>query len=550
MKRLLCFVLLLCLGLAGCNLSPVVESSMEAPSLPLPVLPKPVVLPQDLGEVPVLIDPELESIYAFSSQEPPDVPTVDPSDIVPISELPEEAVPHVRGPAGTVRARTYLEPQGHDPVYADVDGDGQTELIYWCCGPTSGLFTVGLCVYGLEQGWPVLKGETILNLRYTDSLGLEADAGQVFFRCSLRKWDDKAGGYTDGGTLRLPVTLTDGILLLNGGELPEEMDLWSGGTVLGAVGSSFSVLREQVGSEALLDCPSCLVWQKTIPVPDGDPAGEGEVWTFAAVTDNGVTVTGTADYPPPGSGSMILSLRDEALEPIPPVEDPEALLGLTVVKLTGLLGPYHFDMSSTPGLLIPCWFTEDGKLLIVTVSGSESFIALWDMTAGSPFLGSELVTFRDNDEPNVPDNTGDSEGDPNNPDTPDDPDLVTVHQEAIPTRIENAERWEGFLAAAELGEENGLTLRLIFEGGTYDLDLRYDGEVFRLTDEGTTGEYKYLLVSVEDTPPPGAKYRRAVHYLLSDDPDLTWEAYFARTVSSSVLFDQAAARSLFSVFDD
>ena len=543
MKRIFVLVLLLCLGLAGCGLAPVAESPMEAPTLPAPVPPKPSILPEDLGEVPVLIDPELESIYAFSSQEPP--------DIVPISELPEEAFPHVRGPAGTVRARTYLAPHGHDPVYADVDGDGQTELIYWCYGPTSGLFTVGICVYGLEQGWPVLKGETILNLRYTDTLGLEEDAGQVFFRCTLRKWDDKAGGYTDGETLRLPVSLAEGVLLLNGGELPEDMDLWGGGTVLGAVGSSFSALREQVGSEALLDCPSCLVWQKTVfPGPDNDPAGEGEVWTFAAVTDNGVTVTGTTAYPPPGSGSMILDLLGEALEPIPPVEDPKALLGLTVVKLTGLLGPYHFDMSTTPGLLVPCWFTEDGKLLIVTVSGSESVVALWDMTAGTPFLGSELTVFGVDE----PDGTGEP-SDPGRPDEPDDlggsddPDVVTVHQETIPTQIENAERWEGFLAAAALGEENGLTLRLVYEEGTYELDLRYDGEVFTLVDEGITGTYKYLLASEEDAPRPGAKYRRAVHYLLSDDPDLTWEQYFARMVSSSVLLDAAAARSLFSVYE-
>ena len=139
-------------------------------------------------------------------------------------------------------------------------------------------------------------------------------------------------------------------------------------------------------------------------------------------------------------------------------------------------------------------------------------------------------------------------GEPDGPDAPDDLDLVTVHQEVIPTRIENAERWEGFLAAAERGEADSLTLRLIYEEGTYELDLRCDGEVFRLTDEGTTGEYKYLLASVEDTPRPGAKYRRAVHYLLSDDPDLTWEQYFSRMVSSSVLFDQAAARGLFTVY--
>ena len=548
MRRIVVFILLLCLGLAGCDLSTVAESSVEAPTLPVPVPPEPVVLPRDLGEVPVLIDPELEGIPTYSSQEPPDVPTVDPSDIVPISELPEEAFPHVRGPAGTVRAMTYLGLGANDPVYGDVDGDGQTELVYWCYGPTSGVFTVGICVYGLEQGWPVLKGSALLTLSNCGDPRLEREQDRVIFRCTPREWDAEKRESVALEPLRLPVTLADGSLLLNGGALPDLIRS-AGGSVLGSVGSSFSVLRERLGEEVLLDCPSCLVWQKTVATdPDGDPAGEGEVWTFAAVTDNDVTVTGTAAYPPPGSGSMILDLWGKSLEPIPPVEDPQALVGLTAVKLTGLLGPYHFDMSSTPGLLIPCWFTEDGKLLIVTVSGSESFIALWDMTAGTPFLGSELVTFRDNDEPNVPDEPDDT-GDPDGPDLPDDPDVVTVHQEAIPTRIENEERWEGFLAAAERGEADSLTLRLVYEEGTYDLDLRCDGEVFTLVDEGITGTYRYLLASVEDTPRPGAKYRRAVHYLLSDDPDLTWEQYFSRMVSSSVLFDAAAARGLFSVFE-
>lgn len=545
MKRLLCCVLLLCLGLAGCGLSPVAEEPMEAPSLPVPVPPKPVVLPQDLGEVPVLIDPELEGIPAYSSQEPPDVPTVDPSDIVPISELPEEAFPHVRGPAGTVRARTYLEPYGHDPVYGDVDGDGQTELVYWCCGPTSGLFTVGICVYGLEQGWPVLKGSAIFNLRYTDALGLEEDAGQVIFRCTLRKWDDKAGGYTDGKTLRLSVTLADGLLLLNGGDLPEGLEVWGGGAFEGCggafegCGGSFSALREQVGDEALLDLPRCLVWQRTVPLVLGDDSeGMDIVQTCAAVTDNGVTVTGYLTFEQGENGVVCTS--QEGLTPIPPVADPEALAALTAEEREARLGPCHFWWSIGSGIshLYEFWFTEDGKLLSVYTSvpvaspeGSSPTVGLWDMTAGKPYP-IFITTYGGADEPDD-----------------DSADLVTVHQETIPTEVENAERWEGFLTAAALGEENEVTLRLVYEEGTYDLALRYDGEVYILVDEGITGTYKYLLASEEDAPRPGAKYRRAVHYILSDDPELTWEQYMARMASSSVLFDQAAARGLFTVYE-
>ena len=35
---------------------------------------------------------------------------------------------------------------------------------------------------------------------------------------------------------------------------------------------------------------------------------------------------------------------------------------------------------------------------------------------------------------------------------PDESDVVTVHQESIPTRVENEARWDGFLAAAKRGQ--------------------------------------------------------------------------------------------------
>ena len=94
-----------------------------------------------------------------------------------------------------------------------------------------------------------------------------------------------------------------------------------------------------------------------------------------------------------------------------------------------------------------------------------------------------------------------------------------------------------------------MILRLVFDENVYDLLLRYDGELYTLADKGTTGTYKYLLVSEEDDPRAGARYRRAVRYLLSDDPDLTWEQYMARMLSSAMPPpDQTAARELFTVY--
>ena len=570
MKRLLCCVLLLCLGLAGCGVALPEEAPLATPTLPEPAPPgtEPLVFPElytrpagMAEDVPVLIDPELEGIPTYSSQEPPDVPTVDPSDIVPISELPEEAFPHVRGPAGTVRARTYLESHGHDPVYADVDGDGKTELVYWCYGPTSGLFTVGLCVYGLEQGWPVLKGCTVFNLSTVEDPGLEADAGQPIFRCTPQQWDGKQGAYQYGEPLWLPVTLADGVVLLNGGELPAGIEIWSEGSVLGAVGSSFSALREQLEGEVLLDLPRCLVWQVSVTQDVfSDPTGKEELWTSVAVTDNGVTVTGTLSYLPSGTSLLSLDLWNVTLRPIPPVEDPEALAALTAKERDARLGPCHsrWAFGSGHSYLYEFWFTEDGKMLTVMTSdygtlpdGSAAHAELWDMTAGEPhFLF--ILTYGDagDREETAPMDIWETVPSPGPSAIVElDSDSVIVHQEENPTRIENEALWERFLAAVEQGEECEVRLRMLYEAGEWDLTLRCDGEVFHL-DDGAAGVFRYLIVDEVDDPPASASFRRAVHYLLSEDPDMTWERYSARMVSSAALQDDfPATASLFTIYE-
>ena len=135
---------------------------------------------------------------------------------------------------------------------------------------------------------------------------------------------------------------------------------------------------------------------------------------------------------------------------------------------------------------------------------------------------------------------------------PDESDVVTVHQESIPTRVENEARWDGFLAAAKRGEADAITLRLVYDRkDVFDLELRFDGEHYRLTNEGTVMSCKYLIVSEDAAPPPGAAYRRAVHYLISDDPEATWEVYFARIVSSSapIGVEETPMCYLFSVYE-
>ncbi len=69
--------------------------------------------------------------------------------------------------------------------------------------------------------------------------------------------------------------------------------------------------------------------------------------------------------------------------------------------------------------------------------------------------------------------------------------------------------------------------------------IEFDGETFRArtrlsTVEKTddTGSYRYLLHLSGDMP-PSARYAHYDHYVLSDDPSLTWEQILAVYVSSS-----------------
>ena len=546
MKQFFVLCLLLCLLLAGCALTPPEEAPLPSNTLPVPEPPGadplsfPEVYRRPAGleeDVPVLVNPRRNS--SSSSDE---LPRTESSDFLPVSELPETAVPHVLGPAGTLRARTFFGFEGCDPAYGDLDGDGRTELVYWCTGPTSGLFTVEICVYGLEQGWPVLEGSSIFWVSRFSFVSLEADAGRVFFCCSSWVRDDAQDDAAAGQTLRLPVSLFQGSVLLNGGDLPEGLEVWGGGAFEGC-GSSFSALREQVGDEALLDLPRCLVWQRTVPLVLGDDSeGMDIVQTCAAVTDNGVTVTG---YLTLGQGeNRVGCTSQEGLTPIPPVADPEALAALTAEEREARLGPCHSWWSIGSGIshLYEFWFTEDGKLLTIITTfpdGSSPTVGLWDMTAGEkhfPFI--------------MPYDGDEDSSDPDDP-SADDPDVVTVHLDAIPTQIENEERWARFLETTGRGEADAVTLRVVFSPDSFDLPLSYDGERYTLIDEGTVMRCKYLLADEEDAPRPGAKYHRAVHYLLSDDPDASWEEYFSRMVSSSapIGVEETPIRSLFSVYE-
>lgn len=309
-----------------------------------------------------------------------------------------DGTPLIAGPAGTVKALHYMGAELHDPVWADLDGDGFRELIYWCDGPTSGLFTAGLCVYGLEAGWPVLKAAQIYNLTW-GGLRLAEEGGRVLLRYSPQRFDPEAGSTVSQPEQILSVSVQDGELLLNGGALPEGCEIW-GGPEWSWYGRSFTemnaIAREAAAQSGIPRLPlyasACLVW----PQVTGSSVPTAGQRVFAAVTENGVTVTGLLRWEPLQDGTYFCAMQGiEAIEAPKPAE----LLGLSAEALTERLGPRHFETDDpTPKL---CWFTKDCRLLTVTMdgvaaeAGLQGLVELAEQTRGQAYTLKEgAVCFR------------------------------------------------------------------------------------------------------------------------------------------------------------
>ena len=271
---------------------------------------------------------------------------------VPVGE-DEEGAAMIAGPAGAVKALQYMGGGCQSPVWADLDGDGQRELVYWCTGPTSGLFTVSICVYGLEEGWPVLEAAQLYNLNWGE-LRLTEENGQILLHYSSKRYDAETGSQVSRGEQTCAVTMQDGELLLNGGELPEGWQLW-GGSEWNWFGRSFAWVQAFHGADDLLEDPSALVWE--------DEAGQ----VFAALSDNGVTVTGLLRWEPAANGAWFCSAW--GVEPCRPAPaDPAGLEQLSREELTEKLGPCHF--SRNEGRIL-CWLTDSCKLLLVNCGGEQ-----------------------------------------------------------------------------------------------------------------------------------------------------------------------------------
>ena len=497
MKRIPVFFLSLCLILAGCGLTELPAESREAPSLPVPEPPA-VLWPSELTQAPE-------------------------DEAVPVLLPPEQAGEPVRiqGPAGTVEA--MCDDVCPEPVWGDPDGDGQTELLYRLPAPTSGVIVDHIYVYGLEEGWPVLESSASFYLQGLRDPRLEQTEAGPVYRCvkaqplHVQRTEEE---------LRLPLTVREGRLLLNDGQMPEGITGFQSGVPMG-FGCSFRALGDSLRGSGplpdtvldrslLLDSPGCLIWRERLDLTEADAAQEDVgLFTHAAVSDNGVTVTGVLTLSPLGSSIQLVSLRGNLLS-IPPVEDPEALVGKTTEALIAELGEPHFQLGG--GFNSPCWFTQDGKLLAVLGEERVSWAAQTELRTEAPLfaeLGENTV----------------------------------IHRDSGPTTLLNPQAWDRFLEAADRGEAAQTRLTLVYAEGVFPVSLRHDGSLFSVDDGARVQRYSYLIRDPDETPPPGAQWSRAVHYLLSDDAEMSYSRYLGHMFSSTVQPDFPAVTMLFSVYE-
>ena len=494
MKKLLPLFIILLL-LAGCAEPPVLE-------------PTPVVLPT-LRE---LTDPQTPTAWPHGMPE-----TGFYNATVPKPVTYAGGSSRIAGPAGSV---PFAGKRCAEYVYGDVDGDGQLELVCLAPGRTSGFLTQELYVYGLEDGWPVCKGAAVLYLFGSvlygqDQFLIEADS-QVLYRYDHEVPGEEYGSFPTATTL-LPVRLENGSLRLAGdGDLPEGLECVSESPVFGA---SLAALTAQVGEDAFLRYPRWLVWRKTLEDPEGRSDFVSETVVMAAVSDNGVTVTGYLSWWPQEDGSV--TCYSECIVPIPAQEDYEALARLSFDELQSDLGPYHADIGS--GRFLPSWFTADGKLITANGDAAASSITIHDLLSGKHSY-YEVV----------------------------DADTIIILSGESTTGILNPERWSAFLEHTARGESDTVALRFNAVPAE-DLRLSFDGSVYALEDPIGIQQYSHLIADWEPVEQntaahTQAAYRSVIHYLLSDDPDMTMRRYFQHALSSAYNPDFPNTCLLFSVY--
>lgn len=277
----------------------------------------------------------------------------------------------ISGPAGTVEATFYEE-----PVYADVDGDGYTELIACCTSDASGerLCRASVSIFGLEKGWPVLEAYSYFTWegKTQRKLDLVEENGEVYCRLMVKKdkHNPRSLAYGDPVLFRFTVengkgkirgddTLPDGVLFYENPEDP--------------LYGSMRRIHEVVGDKALLRRENCVIWREPGLIHSEEDTPHSFIYGY--YSENGATTNFfSLTYRYDGS---IMSDFEQV-----PATEPDELLGLSETELANRLGTCHFQ--ETPeetgtGLPAYCWFTQDGKLLEVQFGAKVEAVTVTDL---------------------------------------------------------------------------------------------------------------------------------------------------------------------------
>lgn len=285
-------------------------------------------------------------------------------------ELPDLNAPMrmISGPAGRVYAVSYFGASCRDEVYGDVDGDGRTELLYCSAKADGGEIYEAIIVYGLEEGWPVQKGSLVLGIG-SASTQLKEDGGRVCY-----SYQNKTLG--DEKPVLLPLCM-EGDFLWFDAELPESLEIVGKAAVF--YGRSFRDLKKQVRGQVLVADETYFLWKEPGGVYRGEDLEAQGLQSFvsAAVTSNGVTVTGVVYWSTASGGSRSCT-ADGILTPTV-VKNPESLVGKTEQQLIDKLGDPCFERCRGDSSVALCWFTADGKLLTVQTEEKAVSASLTDL---------------------------------------------------------------------------------------------------------------------------------------------------------------------------
>ena len=306
-------------------------------------------------------------------------------------------------------------------------------------------------------------------------------------------------------------------------------------------GMAFGSLSAEVEDYVVFRSRSCLVWKKVfVSSPSNDAMDTSRLipstWsteTVAAISGDGSRVTGVVRWVEGLDG--LLRCESEMIQPIEPVEDLEALADLPERKLLNRLGTYHF--STVGSLTTYFWLTQDGKLLSVNPLGAAELTDLLALAPGIPVESDPGTVF------------------------------ICNQPDEYNTMVENEARWNAFLETTARGEPDQVNLRIAAQA--YDTNMKraelselylsYDGSVYTINDENGDQCYSCLIVDVEHEPAAlswnynfnlGTGLGTLTHYLLSDDPSMTWVRYFHHLTSNTADPNFPATRILFSVYRD